>query len=1193
MLEVYHQEYNNLKIFPEDGLLERHIGLLDDLGVDLNLQTLRVLGNQVFVSKKCSEIFQICNDTKNTDIVEVTDIIYITDNSVYNTEDFKDNLKQLLQQNLPQWNSRKGKLPVILAPTNSIFETENIYTHIYNLSKIEYDEVFKQEEMNGNITQIPFSLYIPDSLFRSFYNHFHCYIPNIETRDFHYDNLINLCIMVKDAGELFEKVLTENLPYIDRWTILDTGSTDNTIETVLDVLRTKGNKKGNLYQEPFINFRDSRNRCLELAGKKCKFNVMLDDTYVIQGKFREFLNTVRGDHFSDSFSFYIKSDDVEYCSNRVTKSEKELKYIYKIHEVIQKENNKNVIIPSVCSFIKDYRSQYMENRTLNRKEKDLVFLFEELEENPEDPRSLYYIAQTYSCLNQPEKTLEYFLKRVEHKEEGFFQEKVDALFEATRIMNFELNYPWEECEKNYLKCYEMEKNRPECLYFLGIHYIDTDRKKAFEYLKKAFEIGYPENKQYSLKPSISFYFVPRFLAQLSYEYNDFILGEKVCELFISHADQMKKLMNEDFKNSDLVLMREWNDIFKSLNKLNLTNNNKLIPKQKIVCIIADGGFSEWTGKDILDKGVGGSETWVIEMVRYMSVIRSDYKFVVFCKTNEIDTFEGVDYVPLNSMYGFFSTTSIHMCIISRFSHYIPTAIEAGIENIHLVLHDLIPSGSIIPVHPYIKKIICLTQWHKEYFLKIFPQFTDITDGFHYGINNDVFEEGETVEKVPNSFIYSSFPNRGLIILLKMWKQIRVILPDATLNIYCDLYGSGSQGKWVNYYFPEEMEEIRELLKGLEGIFYHGWVSKEKLAIAWKSADIWFYPCKFAETFCLTALESATSKTLVITNNLAALQDTVGNRGCVISGDASTLEWQENALKVLEFIQKPENKQYKDECINRNYQWSQEHHWKTRAELYFKKYIQEELEEKYVDGKDIEENIQKDISIITQLTEFPTMNILLFLSGHRQNEEYKLSALFFERCPNFVKMCDLYINNNCLDNDISKNVEYLKMFKNVKINNNNKNAGYVNGAIQSVSNLIEDEKLLHSNYDYVIHIHPDIFMTNENTLLELLHNELNNEETFIVNKYLVNNSSFFSFDFFIFKPKKLQENIFNQWTTYNGFAEHYIYNAITSNNISYKLIKRFDDDNWFPRRIDLLGLWHEHDLEKVKKYLIKSFVDRVI
>ena len=70
-------------------------------------------------------------------------------------------------------------------------------------------------------------------------------------------------MIVKNAGDSFENILNQNLNIIDRWTILDTGSTDNTIDIIKKVL--VGKKKGELFEEPFINFRDSRNRCLDLA----------------------------------------------------------------------------------------------------------------------------------------------------------------------------------------------------------------------------------------------------------------------------------------------------------------------------------------------------------------------------------------------------------------------------------------------------------------------------------------------------------------------------------------------------------------------------------------------------------------------------------------------------------------------------------------------------------------------------------------------------------------------------------------------------------------------------------------------------------------------------------------------------------------------------------------------------------------
>ena len=83
---------------------------------------------------------------------------------------------------------------------------------------------------------------------------------------------------------------------------------------------------------------------------------------------RTFLEEVRGDQFSDSFSILIQSNDNEYYSNRILKSASQLKYIYTIHEVITPDNNINVTVPFDRSYVLDYRSEYMENRTNKRKE---------------------------------------------------------------------------------------------------------------------------------------------------------------------------------------------------------------------------------------------------------------------------------------------------------------------------------------------------------------------------------------------------------------------------------------------------------------------------------------------------------------------------------------------------------------------------------------------------------------------------------------------------------------------------------------------------------------------------------------------------------------------------------------------------------------------------------------------------------
>jgi hypothetical protein len=96
-----------------------------------------------------------------------------------------------------------------------------------------------------------------------------------------------------------------------------------------------------------------------------------------------------------------------------------------------------------------------------------------------------------------------------------------------------------------------------------------------------------------------------------------------------------------------------------------------------------------------------------------------------------------------------------------------------------------------------------------------------------------------------------------------------------------------------------------------------------------------------ETFCLTALEAARSKTLVVTNNLAALQNTVGDRGIVIPiermQDVMTKEWQTRALEAMKPYLTGTDDNAKS-LVERNYEWAAERSWENRAKEMLSLYV---------------------------------------------------------------------------------------------------------------------------------------------------------------------------------------------------------------------------------------------------------------
>ena len=167
------------------------------------------------------------------------------------------------------------------------------------------------------------------------------------------NNLLELVMIVKNSGDILKDCLSINKKYIDHWTILDTGSSDNTVSNIKEELK---DIPGNLYIEEFVDFSHSRNRSLELSSKKCKYQIILDDSYIINGgdNLRKFLNNSKDDCIAIKIGKYINRFlHNDYFSKRIIKTSKNLRYKYRIHEDIYLPNYNFIEINDPNIFIHD------------------------------------------------------------------------------------------------------------------------------------------------------------------------------------------------------------------------------------------------------------------------------------------------------------------------------------------------------------------------------------------------------------------------------------------------------------------------------------------------------------------------------------------------------------------------------------------------------------------------------------------------------------------------------------------------------------------------------------------------------------------------------------------------------------------------------------------------------------------------
>lgn len=883
-----------LEIRKNINILDREIALLNDFS-NTNIiknKNIKIIANKdrgyisINISKNYNNITLITND-----ICSLNNIIK---HDINNIKLYKN------ETNIQTFNDY-----------DVLYINEDMYYDIDELiNRYKYNIILSVYEHNNiNYKKLNFmdkKLYIHIDLWNTFYNEYYFYIKQTDnTYDFEYDNLINLIMMVKNAGDEFEKILTDNLEYIDRWTILDTGSTDNTINIINKVLK---NKRGKLYQEDFINFRDSRNRLLELASQyNCVFNIMLDDTYILKGDVRNFLTKIRSDTYADSYSLYIKDIDLTYSSNRITRPEYNLKYIHLVHEVLQ--NNINAAIPSDIMWIKDLSNDYMKNRTESRKIKDLQWLLDEINEFPNDPRQYYYMGETYLNIKNYEKAYEWYLKRMNHNVYGFKEERYDSIYKAAVMADLYLKHDWKECMDLYIKAYEYDKYRPEAMFQLGFHYINEKNEDlAFMFFKKAFDIDY-KSQNYSMNVKIDMYnyYLPLYLIPLCYNFKEYEFGLSVCERLINYNNKTDK---HDYA-------KYWYTIFNLL-KLNLKHKfeNKNKPKLSVeptdketIVFLMDGGWDKWYGKTLYDKGLGGSETFII---RYAETLAYKYNVLVFCNCgDDILEWNNVKYIPLIKYIEYISILNIKKVFINRYPEYLPLTIQNNVDC-YLILHDLLRDNEYIEYQsPYLKGILCLTEWHKEYMKSYNPLFENKLNLISYGI--DIYKY-KFDNKVKNSFIYSSFPNRGLINLLRMFPLITERFPDATLNIFVDF-----ENNWLKSNFKKDfLDEMKYLISQQKNITNHGWVNSKTLTDFWSISEYWLYPCDFHETCCHTAYQAAASKTLCISTPLAALINTINDRGILIDGNPNTYEWKNKTLSILFDVMNGVID--KNIYINKNYDW---------------------------------------------------------------------------------------------------------------------------------------------------------------------------------------------------------------------------------------------------------------------------------
>lgn len=315
---------------------------------------------------------------------------------------------------------------------------------------------------------------------------------NIERRTQHD---VTLCMIVKNEKDVIERCLSSVKPFINRWSIVDTGSTDGTQDTIRNFMR---DIPGTLHECPWKEFDGSRSESVSLARAECGHQGWLlmidaDESLQVDGD----LKIPEG---YDCFNAWVTfGEGVRWARPMLARANKPWFFEMPRHEALYCQ------VPAPTCPHPINGALIMSTREGARAKEDARERFTRdakvLEtwalKHPGHARCTFYIAQSYywaAYTTVPpdrgllQKAVTYYLQRAEMPNDHP-QETFSARYLAAQCM-VHLGYPWERIQHTFLQAYSIGTSRAEPLYNIARHYRQMgDQERA---------AGKPSAGQYAL-----------------------------------------------------------------------------------------------------------------------------------------------------------------------------------------------------------------------------------------------------------------------------------------------------------------------------------------------------------------------------------------------------------------------------------------------------------------------------------------------------------------------------------------------------------------------------------------------------------------------------------------------------------------------------------------------------------------------
>jgi glycosyltransferase involved in cell wall biosynthesis len=295
------------------------------------------------------------------------------------------------------------------------------------------------------------------------------------------DPKIGLCMIVKNESHIIHEALECTLPLIDTFCITDTGSTDNTVELIYEFYRKK-QVPGVVCHDTWRDFGSNRTAALKNCDGKMDYILVIDAddliTFPADGK-RQLLDLLRKETPNNAI-IQIRQSDLKYNRAQIFKANDGWLYRGVLHEYPTNDRPNNRVLNLPNTFWMESRRLGDRNKVGDKMQRDIQVLLKGIENEPDNERYVFYLAQSYRDAGDVYNALKYYKKR--YVMDRWIEEKWFSAYQVGMCHKQVGNIP--SFEKWMNIAYTLRPSRAEPLYHLSRVFRERgEHYKAYHYIE--------------------------------------------------------------------------------------------------------------------------------------------------------------------------------------------------------------------------------------------------------------------------------------------------------------------------------------------------------------------------------------------------------------------------------------------------------------------------------------------------------------------------------------------------------------------------------------------------------------------------------------------------------------------------------------------------------------------------------------